>query len=109
MSLKLWLHRVTDGAVVADGAIIPLVLQRLNAVPVSAIFVERCRIDGMGAAVAGFAHHGLHLVVAIAVQALCSLRPGVEGIRAAARTKIFVTGQAVGFIDPWGPWLDFVN
>lgn len=79
MPFKLLRDGMAESAVIADGAIIPLILQGLNNVTLTSVFIH-CRIQGMGAAMAGLTHHDPHQILAVAEQLLSRAGPGIESV-----------------------------
>lgn len=109
MRFKVRLLSMADGAVITNGPLIFLVLQGLDAVPIRTELIEVGRINRMGTAVAGCAHHCTHIVVAVAIEIIHVACPDIEGIVSMTRLKILVAGEAVRLLNPWRPGIDFIN
>src|SRR6056297_1151360 len=108
MPFKLLHDGMADGAVVADGAIIALILQWLNVIALATVFVVG-RIEGMGAAVTGLTLHHPHQILTIAKQLVFRTSPDVKRVQRRTDCKKIVTGKAVKLLAPGLARIDGVD
>lgn len=108
MTFKLRRNGMADSTIMADGTVISLILQGLDDIKLRVVFVMG-RVQSMGAAVTGLAHHHSHQIMAVTKQRILTAGPDIKGINRGADSKILMTVQAIGLLRPGLTWTDLIS
>ena len=119
--VRVHVDGVTDLAVAvgAQRVRVALILPGAEIVPLFFIGVGG-GILGMGATVASCAVNAAGVVVPVAVEGVVSCGPGVKGAVGFGRGKVYMAGEAIRLLHPWGaglnpgkacrqPWLEVLH